>query len=83
MQEITILVPKPEPGHELNIDVNITGSPGILKFRVEMLERNSLEDAIVQRIKNRIESLISDWECINIQGDRGTDIVLTFRKKLT
>ena len=84
MREVVLQIPTLESEQNIEIEVKINGKKRTLKYRVEIVDWESLDetsDDKVTVLKRVIREHDKDWELVQIGAPSGNHIPIMFRKK--
>ena len=86
MREVVIQIPTLESEQNIEIDVRINGRKRTLKFRVEIVEWETVDPQTLEKIstiRRVVQEHERDWELIQIGTPSKDSIPIMFRKRST
>ena len=84
MREVVVQIPTLETEQNIEIDVQINGKKRRMKYRVEIVEWDTEDGEIVDKvstIRRVVKEHEKDWELIQIGTPTEANIPIMFRKK--
>jgi len=85
MKEVVVQIPTYESEQNIEIDVRINGKRRTLKYRVEIVEWESEDEATIDKVstlKRIIKQHDRDWKLIQIGVPTQKNIPIMFQKKM-
>ena len=86
MREVVIQIPTLEAEQNVEIDVKINGKKRTLKYRVEIVDWENIDEATEDKVtilKRVIKEHDKDWELVQIGAPSESNIPIMFRKKVS
>jgi hypothetical protein len=86
MREVVIQIPSLEAEQNVEIDVKINGKKKTLKYRVEIVDWENIDENSEDKItilKRVIKEHDKDWELVQIGAPSENHIPIMFRKKVS
>lgn len=85
MREVVLQIPTLESEQNIEIEVKINGKKRILKYRVEIVNWETAETTVEDRVsvlRRVIRNQHDDWELVQIGAPSQDHIPVMFRKKV-